>query len=82
MLTQRDKIDVELRKKIITEKKTTFSSLKNQNRKNVNGETKKVNKLLSNILTDNITELNKLIYTRAKLVGDKVDIPQRNKNRN
>ena len=31
---------------------------------------------------DNIAALNKLIYARAKLVSDKIGIPQRNSNRN
>ena len=36
-------------------------------------ETEKV-KLFTNILTDNITELNELINAREKLVNDKVDV--------
>ena len=31
---------------------------------------------------DKITELNELIYAGAKLVGDKIDISQRNPNKN
>ena len=54
MLTQEYKIKVELMKKTMTEKKTTLPSLRNQ----VKVETKKVNKLLTNIATDNITEWN------------------------
>ena len=31
---------------------------------------------------DNLTELNELIYAGAKLVSDKIGIPQRNPERN
>ena len=58
-------------KKIMSEQKTPLSSLRLE----------KVNKLLKYIPTD-ITEMNKLIYTGAKLVYDKINISQRNTNRN
>ena len=38
-------------------------------------ETEKINKLLPNIPTDNITKLNELIYAGAKLVCDKIGVP-------
>ena len=82
MLTQEDKIYVELIMKMITEKKTTLPSLRNQNRKKVKVKTKKMNKLLTNIPMCNIMELNKLIYTGVKLVYDKISVPLRNPNRN
>ena len=45
-------------------------------------ETKKVNKLLTNIPTGKFTELNKLIYAEAKLVCDTINIPLENPNKN
>ena len=45
-------------------------------------ETEKVNQLLLNILTGNLTELNELIYAGAKLVCDKIGISLRNQKRN
>ena len=38
-------------------------------------------KQIINIPTDNITELNKLLYTGTKLICDKIDIPQGNLNK-
>ena len=82
MLMQKDRINLELTKKFITEKKTTIPPLRNLDRKKVKVETEKVNKLLPNIPTSNVTELNKLIYAGVKLVCDKIGIPQRNPNKN
>ena len=61
MLTQEDRKNVELIKKIMREKKTTLPSLRNQDRKNVKVETEKLNKLLTNIPAGNINKLNELI---------------------
>ena len=63
-------------------KKTTLSSLRDQDWKIVNVGTEKVNKLLPNIPAGNITELNELIYAGAKPVCDKISVPLRNKIRN
>ena len=57
-------------------------SLKNKNWKKVKELTEKVNKLLQYIPTDDITELNKLIYAGAKQVSIKIGTPLRNLNRN
>ena len=54
---QEIKINIELIKKMMNEKKTTLPSFKNQDWKNVTVETK--NKILLYIPTANITELNK-----------------------
>ena len=43
---------------------------------------KKNNKLLINISTNNIVELNEVISAGAKLVCDKIAVPLKNKNRN
>ncbi len=48
----------------------------------VNVKTEKANKLLTDHPTGNTTDLNKLIYAKAKFVSDKIDIPQRKPNRN
>ena len=55
-------------KRTMSEKRTTLPSLRNQNRKTVKVETEKINELLTNISTKNITELNELIYAVVKLV--------------
>ena len=69
-------------KKIITEKKTTLPFLKSQDGKKVKRETEKGNRLLPNIPKRKITKLNKLIYTRVKLVSDEIGIPRGNPNKN
>ena len=66
----------------MTVKKTTLSSLRNQEKKKACKETVKVNKLLPNIPTGNVTELNNVIYRGVKLVCDKIGIAQGNLNRN
>ena len=58
ILTQEEKINVEIMKRIMSEKKTTLLSLRNQDWKTVKSGTKKVSDLLTNIPTNNITELN------------------------
>ena len=66
--TQEDKINVEIMKRVMSEKKTTLSSLRNQDWRTVKSKTKKVNDLLRNILTNNIAEQNNLIYAGAKIL--------------
>ena len=48
-------------KRIMSEKKHTFPSLRNQDWGIVKSKTEKINDLLKNIPTNNITELNDLI---------------------
>ena len=55
-------------------KKTTLPSLRNIEWRTVKTETNKVNQVLIYISTNNITELNELIYAGAKLVCDKTGI--------
>ena len=43
---------------------------------------KKKKGLLTYISTKNITELNELIYAKAKLVSDKIGIPLKTTNKN
>ena len=67
----------------MTEKKpTTLRSLRKEDWKEVMVETKKANKLLINIPSGNIIELNKLIYAEAKLVCQKIGISLKNSNKN
>ena len=53
----------------------------NQDWRTVKSETEKVNNLRTNITTNNITELNDLIYVGAKLVCEKVRIPLKTTDR-
>ena len=64
----------------MSEKKTTLPCLKNQDWRTVKSKTEKVNHLLTNIPT-NITELNDLIYARAKLVCEKIGVPLKTNDR-
>ena len=65
----------------MTKKKTTLPSPRKQDCKKVEVETKKINKVLTDIPTD-ISELNVLVYAGAKLVCDKIGVTIRNRNRN
>ena len=71
MLSQEDQINIELIKKIMTKKKTTLPSCRSQDNKKIKVETKNVNKLLTNIQSGHITEVNELNYVGGKLVCDK-----------
>ena len=50
----------------MSEKKSTLLSLRNQDWMTVKSETEKVNNWLINILTNDIMELNDLLYEGAK----------------
>lgn len=54
------------------EKKTKLSSARNQERKKLKAETKKMNKLIPYIPTDVIIDLKNLIYARTKTVSVKL----------
>ena len=83
MLTPEDKIDVELKDNIMTENKTTLSSLENQDcKRKLKVETIKVKKLLTNIPTRNITVTNELIDAGTKIVCNKIDVSLKHPNRN
>ena len=66
----------------MTEKKTTLTFFRNQDWKKVKVETENGSKLLPNIPTHDITELNELIYVGAKLVYDEIGVRLKNPNRN
>ena len=57
--------------------KITLPSLRNIKWKIVKAETNKVNQVLTYISTNNLTELNNLIYTGVKLVCEKIGIPSK-----
>ena len=64
---------------MMSENKTTLSSLRNQDWKIVKVETEKINELLTHNSTNNITELNELIYAGTKLVCEKIGVLQKHK---
>ena len=75
-------MNIEILKRIMPEKKARLPSLRNQDWKTVKVEIEKINKILTHISTNNITELNELIYEEAKLVCDKIGARLKNTNRN
>ena len=66
----------------MSKKKIAWPFLRNEYCKNVKIQTKKVNKLFTNIPTANITEQKELIYAGEKQVRDKIGVPQRNTFKN
>ena len=73
-LLQEQKTNLENVKRIRSSEKTTLPSLRNIEWKTLKIETNKINHILPYIQTNNITELNELIYVGAKLVCDKIGI--------
>ena len=65
----------------MSEKKTTLPSLRNQEWRTVKSKTEKVNDLLINIPTNDIMDLNDLIYAREKLVSEKIGVPMKTTDR-
>ena len=57
--------------------KTTLSSLRNKEWRIVKKETNKIYQVLPYISTNNITELDELIYAGVKLVCEKIRIPSK-----
>ena len=57
--------------------KTILPSLRNIEWKTLKIETNKINHILPYIPTNNITELNDLIYAGAKLVCENIGIPSK-----
>ena len=74
-LSQEQKINLENIKGIISSEKTILPSLRNIEWKTLKIETDKINHVLPYIPTNNITELNELIYAGAKLVCENIAIP-------
>ena len=82
MLIQEEKINVDIIKRIMSVKKTTLASLRNQDWGTVKSKTVKVNDLLKNFPTNEITGLNDLIYAAAKLVSGKIGVSLKTTDRN
>ena len=61
--------------------KTTLPSLRCIEWRKVKTETNKINQLLPYISTNNITELNEVIYARAKLVCEKIETPSKTRRK-
>ena len=55
--------------------KSTLPSLRNIEWRTVKTETSKINQVLPYLSTNDITELNELIYAGAKLVSEKIGSP-------
>ena len=76
-LIQEQELILKNLKRILNSEKTTLPSLRNIEWRIVKAETNKVNQVLTGISTNNITELNELIYAGAKLVCEKIGIPSK-----
>ena len=76
-LSQEQKIDLENVQRIMSSEKTILPSLRNIEWRTLKIETEKINQILPYIPTNNITELNELIYAGAKLVCEKIGIPSK-----
>ena len=74
-LTQEQKVNLENLKRIMNGEKITLPSGKNNEWRTV--KTNKINRELLYISTNNITELNELIYAGAKLVSEKIGSPSK-----
>ena len=80
ILSQEQKLNLENLKRIMNSEKISLPSLRNIEWKIVRAETNKVNQVLTYISTNNITDLNELIYAGAKLVCEKIGIPSSQEN--
>ena len=61
--------------------KTTLPSLRNIEWRTVKTETNKINQVLPYKSTNNIIELNEVIYAGAKLVCEKIEILSKSKKK-
>ena len=61
----------------MSSEKTTLPSIRNIEWKTLKIETNKINHILPYIRTNNITELNELIYAGGKFVSEKIGIPSK-----
>ena len=74
-LSQEQKINLENIERIMSREKPILPSLRNLEWKKLKIKTNKINHKRPYIPTNNITELNELIYAGAKLVCKKIGIP-------
>ena len=72
--SQEQKINLENVKRITNSEKATLPSLRNIEWRTLKIETNEINQVLPYISTNNLTELNELIYAGAKLVSEKIGI--------
>ena len=79
--SQEQKVKLENSRRIMNSEKTTLPSLRNVEWRTVKTETNKINQVLLCISTNNITELNELIYAGAKLVCENFRIPSKSTKR-
>ena len=77
-IDRKEKTNICTIRRIISKKKNSLPSLRNQNLKTVKSETEKENDL-TNIPTYDITELKDFIYPGAKLVSEKIGVPSKTK---
>ena len=71
-LSQEQQTNLKNLKRIMNRGKTTLQSLRNIEWRTLETETNRINQMLPYILTNNISELNDLIYAGAKLVCGKI----------
>ena len=76
-LSQEQKVNLEIVKRIMSCEKTILPSIRNIEWKTLKIETNKIDHILPYIPTNNSTELNELIYAGAKLVCEKMGIPSK-----
>ena len=76
-LSQEQKINLENVQRIMNSEKTTLASLRNIEWRTLKIETEKINQVLQYTPTNNITELNELIYAGTKLISEKIGIPSK-----
>ena len=81
-LSQEQKTNLEYLKTIMNREKTNLPSLRDIEWRTLKTETNKINQILPYISTNNITELNELIFAVAKLVCEKIGIPSRRNSQN
>ena len=76
-LSQEQKVNRENVKRIMSSEKTILPALRNIEWKTLKIETNRLNHILPYIPTNNITELNELIYAVAKLVCANIGFPSK-----
>ena len=76
-LSQEQKVNLENVKRMMSSEKTILPSLRNIEWKTLKIERNKINHILPCIPTNNITELNELIYAGGKLVCENIGIPSK-----
>ena len=74
--------NVEILKRIVSEKKTILPTLRNHNWKTVKAKTEKLSESLTQMSTSNIKEFNEVIYAGARLFRAEIGFSLQNTNRN